>query len=343
MKLLYLLIISILVLIYTSCDDDNGLNVDPTITPCEYTSDFTGVVDTCITLDWGSGGIQATTEANDINFFRPFLRPQFGNENFAYIRSEKDPDPTVLQSAVTIWQHDLCKGESFLVNPDLDVSSFNHLDISENNWIVFSATSGQQLYKMKVNGDGLTELLPGMKCTFPIWLDEGENILCNCRFENPISFLNIILNSEGDILDTMNLSTGNYDLLSNRVAGLGTIDNITHIGYLDLDNEEFVGTLAWPLVGACFVIDVAWLDESNILWTDCTGIHQVNIDTGVYTSVKEVCGNVDYVTFSVIPHQNEIIIHFRNSWNIEPNTVFSENEIVHFNLETGEERYIDLE
>ena len=147
------------------------------------------------------------------------------------------------------------------------------------------------------------------------------------------------------ILDTMNFATSIHGQLLNKVAAIGTMEPFgpRYLGYLDLENQEFVDVIAWPFTSNISIWDMKWLDESNIILTHGLGIHQLNINTGSYTPIKEVCENLFYKTLAILPDQNAILVGAIDRWNNGTDNVHEEWKIIHLDLDTGEERFINLE
>jgi hypothetical protein len=118
-----------------------------------------------------------------------------------------------------------------------------------------------------------------------------------------------------------------------------------NIGYIDLNTKEFTGLIPRPQnseFGTIRAID--WLDDNHIIWTDKKGLHKINIGTVEMQTIKETCENFSYSHLSVSPTDKNILLLTRLERTlIGFDTIYSDQDIVLFDIDTGLERIIDLE
>jgi len=330
-------------MLHTSCNDDEQVfscTLDPVPPPCNRLASFTNIVDTCFQINWQGPNFENFQTGVD-TFFGTAAYHNNDPNLFTYIRN----------SAVTNsekWQIDLCKGEFTLVG-DNNIFGGIALRPGPNDWITFGSSDGRT-YISKINGDSLKELLPELACRRPVFVGT-ESILCNCLFPAPIYFKNITMDLSGEITDTMDISSANYAHMDGRVCGLHkpSGEDNSSFGYLNISTQEFTTLHPWSDESYGSTKDMGWLDDENIIWISEKGIFQLDLITTEVTTLKEVCENVNYNLISVIPENNEVLISRTDRWHIahatipDVDTIYSQTRISIFDIETGEEQFVDLE
>jgi TolB protein len=163
--------------------------------------------------------------------------------NFTDSDPSWSPDGNTIAYIHQVYQYEdttVNKPGIYLINPD---GSNNRILITgyqwspdwspDGNWIVFS-NSGQ-IYKIKLNGDSLTQLTYEGLCSSPTWSDDGNFIAFQngwiWKMKKDGSEITRILN-----YDTAHIGISHPSWHNNKISVL--MDNIMQIGIMDTDGAN---------------------------------------------------------------------------------------------------------
>jgi hypothetical protein len=331
-------ILSILILFTLSaCIKDEIRPDDPIISPCDSLISFIPYSDTCFSIP-----DHPTSMWINVSERQAFSQPNFHPNNDRWLLYlTNGPD----QGGTSYWKADLCTGErNFITNETTPV--YGRPRWGENDWIVF-ATQHKKLMKIKSNGDSLTALVPDIKCENPAWLP-GNKIICPAELsQTPNISLSVIINIDGQIEDTLDANYSRPVYFNDKIAVSKGFFGEIEIGYLDtLNDYQFISVYPLP-IDNFLITSMDWLDEKHIIWTDKIGLHKVNIETGLVTTIREECENRDIVVVASSPlHDGTIIfdeMHFVPEDPESSNTIHQDHLIYKYDLNTGEMWEIGLE
>ena len=272
---------------------------------------------------------------SDYRKMMPCFNPNNNNE-FLYI----DRLPGSLFSDMCIYN--LATGES---NCILSGQTYLHQPRwHENDWILFRG-NGDNVYRIKSNGDSLLQITTSSVFQRPVWRPDGQAWISN----NVVEFT-------GNI-EVYDLSGEIIDVIPGEVFHFGdwSADNriVTHrpnnfdphqIAWSEVEN------VSWQLLNfdtaspQPSMRDLHWVPMSDEVMFSQGGadISRINVLTGEKTKVREGCGTRYYSYFSINNNCSKIVAErvtpeeiFSNGWH---NVVVYKSEIVLMNFDgTGEE------
>ena len=209
----------------------------------------------------------------------------------------------------------------------------------KQNWIVFDRTDNQ-LWKVKSNGDSLTQLTKSGTNIYSDWNPDGTEIIFNSDVFPPGSSV-LIINSNGDIIfkfdeDFPIVSHPTWSKDGNKLAYLGP----GGLGYVSFPDSihHFLCSVA-----PTGIYNISWTpDSKSVYWTDMSGINKIEIATGVKQVIKQSCESKTYVHCEVSPDGKRLVSDRIDSKRIDPFTIFFESYIYLMNPDGSEEVRIDL-
>ncbi len=169
---------------------------------------------------------------------------------------------------------------------------------SRKDWILFHQNDFN-LYKIKSNGDSLTQLTFSENCQGAEWNKEGDKFIYQSIGLNDF----IICDEVGNPLDTIDgvslyPSWQHDSLLANVSTGVIFIQN---------PNSEELDFKIIHEVGTGGTTIVHWLDSDNIIWASNDGIFKTNIITEETILLIESCDAKVYKYPTVSNISNKIV------------------------------------
>jgi hypothetical protein len=179
---------------------------------------------------------------------------------------------------------------------------------SKKDWILF-AQSDYNIYKIKSNGDSLTQLTFSGKCHGADWNIIGDKFIYYTIDGNNFS---VISDENGNSLDTIQPSgifpSWQHDSLILNPQHMGfTITNpkVSGYNYINDDESDPSFTLA------------EWLDNENAIGANNNGIFRADINTGEFTQILESCNAKFYSYPTVSKISNKVVFQRSDKQLIE--------------------------
>ncbi len=235
---------------------------------------------------------------------------------------------------------DKCK-ETYTKVVDGSLAGRIRPQLGYNNWLAYCTTLEELMIK-KVEEENALHLLPGVKCAFPKWINENE-IICQAEFSDPFALKTLIVNIEGEIVQSFDFPYGKPVAYNDKIAThFGPWGQIK-IGFLNaLNDYQFSEVFTLPQVHQV-PLSIDWLDDEHIVWTDKIGLHKVNIITGAIVTLKENCENRDIMHISASPNRDGTILFGQINYTIEEEELDKDIFIYQFDTNTGEQKRVELE
>lgn len=177
----------------------------------------------------------------------------------------------------------------------------------KNDWILMQVldNDGYNVYKIKSNGDNLTQLSPTSESGSyfdPLWNFTNENILYRLSLADSEKY--ILTDVEGGIIDT--LSSGGQHMSSwqhPKYMASGTMQGLLISNPLVSEEFEYL----FELPDQPGAPGAEWLDEERIIWCHMTGVYVTNIVNRETSMIRENC-NADFLEFpTYAPDINKVI------------------------------------
>ncbi len=263
-------------------------------------------------------------------FRAPCFNPNNPNE-FAYIR----------YAPGAIFNYELRK-HNIQTEDDNLIANVNYcgfrMSWSNTDWIIFNQTL-YDVWKIKSDGTGLTQLTSAGQNFAPIWNSNGQFFL---YYTTTGGFFPIIADANGNIIDTIAINATMYSWSSNdKILNSTTYQSVPVMALYDLSNDSLT-----PLIGIPYYGIVQWLpDNINFVGRkDSDGmIWKVNTQTGESSLVKGPCGDKYlYSGFSISPDGTKLLVERCEAIMVDSFSYRINNDIVLMNIDGSNEQVITL-
>ncbi|MFK8104556.1 MAG: TolB family protein [Saprospiraceae bacterium] len=341
-KLPYLLFFLIFIAIFTNCNKEEITNPIPTLA-CDqglarYATDATN---DNWEIDCSNCLIDCYEIYSDViryDYYYPVFNPKNNNE-IAYLRF----DNTTWGLAHDLWIFNFCTGEQKKIADN----AAHSLSWSDKGWLLFGGVN-QQLWKVKTNGDSLTQLtFSGDYNRFPKWNPSGDKYLYNTQTGSTGFY--IIADEEGVPLDTLTemASSGSYSWIDEQRIGflIGTPSSTIILKYLDLTNNSVKTLLEMEhgMYNDSIVKSTAgFLAENSIVWCAKRVIGKTDINTGATASLKSGYANRQYQSLDVAGDQTKFLFSRQNINPVVDCKFDSEHRIYIMDTDGSNEQRIDI-
>ena len=264
----------------------------------------------------------------------------------AYIRGNQQESIENPGAITGLWTADLSTRQQQPVRLGRDM--FLNVCWGTNGWLVIN--KGDQIWKIKPNGDSLTQLTFGVTHYNPQWSPDGQRLVCTAN-----QYL-VLMDKDGKRLAAPGLETragyargwspdGNLLLLDctsndGQQPGLGIYDFRT-------GKTQFVvalrGTAASPAVSnGCF--GASWLpDSQSFVWSSIAGIFRTNASNGSTVRLHSGCESRIYLNPSVAADGRQLIVQRIDKKGVEGGTkIYAEGNLWTMNLDGSNERKVEF-
>ncbi len=321
--------------------EHHSLPLEDGVQDCTTQIELLPFTDTCFQLPPGptTGWIE-TGEDNEYYF--PIINPH--NRNQLLYRISND-----FLSTSEYWVVDFCKNEKYYLFPGQTIP-VGFPVWGYNDWIYFIAPANgnsRSIWKIKSNGEELSLVNDDFEYEYLLPIPDNRLIAMRQfpEYQNFYSYRSVILNPQGDVLDTLPFPIVWADYRNGKIATASTLfDGTSGFGWIDLDAETFTpanNTLSYEYDGTN---SIAWLNDEEIILSDRNGIHRINLVSGAYSWVKEDCSNNIFNITQILSEEEEQIIfqeiHF---FPIDDVFMDARSRLFQYDLNTNEQWEIVLD
>ncbi len=256
----------------------------------------------------------------------PCFNPQ-NNDEFVYVREDK-----LNGSATEMRKHRISTQTDNL----LVANVWGIPDWHANGWILFRRTDNQ-IWKIKANGDSLTQLTFVGINLGPRWNSVGD------QFVYSSDNLTIVATAQGVPLDTIS----DFQMLYGDWSADGTkfcsvVNAGQGQGIASYDLASGISTIVATVPSGEFVVGSYWQQNSEtIFWVTRKGFYRTNVATMITTQVRPSCDSRFWWTFQFSGDGQKMIWERADSklTGSDRNTIYQENHIYLLNADgTGEEK-----
>lgn len=335
-------LLCLLALISCTDDDDMGMAVpceqETVTTPVEnYDSIFPAFA--CV-FGW------QFSPAMDYDYTYPTFNPNDPME-IAYIRKDN-----VNGQPRGLWKFNLCTGEKKL----LADNALGFTDWSIKDWIVYTGT-GNQLFKVKSNGDSLTQIsnAPGTHKEAK-WNDAGDK-LAYIKLSGEASIF--LADENGNAQDSIfitELTISGLNWKDGKITGINWVDSdarIVGIGEFDFIDKQFVPIDILDLAAlpdssyynSTFPHVTAYIGEGDqLFYSSKHQMYVYDIATRTRRVVATGADNRQYDIAEVSPDGKTVIYSRRDLVKLDENGCFYDyTELLYLiDIDGGNERLIEI-
>jgi Tol biopolymer transport system component len=267
------------------------------------------------------GGVDV--RSRDSNYMAPCFNPGNSNE-FIYVLMLHELKQLRKRNLIT-------KEDIFLADCRLLVSPPRW---HKNGWIVFE--NGWQIFKIKENGDSLTNVTPDNESFSPDWSPDGNKLIVSSRKDISNGKL-YILNSNQEyteISNTIGYTKCTWSSDENLIAYVHT----RVMGFLDLTTGNQT-----DLTEKTSIYGMSWFaDAKNILWASEEGLFKTNIETQTRTTIKKGCFAKMYFRPALSADNSTMIVERQDKKKVDDYTIYQETNLYIMNADGSNERKLEF-
>jgi hypothetical protein len=284
--------IIIVLLVAGGCKKDSPAPIEqPSVSNC---SDFTGC-DNSFAINY----------YDSTQFQSPCVNPNNANE-FIYIY--KNSNTPLLNG---LYKYNISNNTKQKLS---SLNTFSHPKWGKNNWILFSAINGdnREIFKIKSNGDSLTQLTAGYPDLFPEWDNKNNRIIFNRQIYlgSPSSKI-IITDLNGNLLDS----------IDNKYFHNGSCNTIAELALPPFSKRECgISVVSSENKAETLLIEPIKCENKNqgICWhpnnldiyytTYYGSLFKINKSTKEQSIIKSFCDTKTYGAVSVSPNGDFLLV-----------------------------------
>lgn len=265
-----------------------------------------------------------------------FNSPNFNPNNSSEIVFRKK-NLKNLSEPEELWRLNIVTGENTLLIKNIWYQPKWNI----NNWIVFNR-SDKNIWKIKSNGDSLTQLTFQNENYSPEWNFDGNKIVYRKVIGS--NYYLMIMNENGKTIDSIPniiFSNGSWSKNNNKIATIIGSEASPNIGYFDLNSKKLVQITNNPFPSNSskdLVSAVSWLNWETILWTNGNGIFKTNINSRNTCQLKSACTSKYYLWPSISFDEQNLIIDRITKSIVGENIVYIKTDLVLINLNLNDEK-----
>lgn len=234
----------------------------------------------------------------------------------------KASDPNETNSG-SIYVYDINKNISTYIFSSKIISSIS----LRKNWILYSDNN---IWKIKTNGDSLTQITFSGFCDNPLWINDTsfifkDNSLQKYLFYSNDTLVDTLINCPGITKPTIN---NNNLILSNVYSGIQVYDMMEDEVLL-----EFQSYYELPSFSGA-----EWISNNEFIWATSKGIYITNILNYKTKIIKEICNNTIYSSPTYDSFNESVYWRKIKKTMIETNTIKIESNICKISLNDYVER-----
>ncbi len=245
---------------------------------------------------------------------KPCFNPNNPDE-FVYFKFVIDPAYITKQYVI----HNIKTGKEFVVLDDPDISE--QVKWAKSNWIVFM-NRGAVLYKIKTNGDSLTQLT---FCLAHYELEvspDGKMIMATDRYSSENKYRgDKFISIDGERLDSTPFNNGGNGYKTwntdNIIATCFEEADNTYLGFLNYKTKEFKKTIQFSSSTNRNILNgICWHPNNSEVFccNDSSGLIKVNVNTLTSTTIKNGCYSRKYGAISVSPDGKRMLVDKTIYW-----------------------------
>jgi hypothetical protein len=269
----------------------------------------------------GSGGYGYSFTYDTGYITYPYFNPNNANEIIFY-KPHSSTGPQLIKFNLQTGQQQVIFSQSLIDAPKW----------GRNGWILLSLG---QIYKMKDNGDSLTQLTFGNSNNYhPEWNYVGDKFITEYVGS---SYNYSIYDVSGNLLDTLPDVFDEIDSWQNQ-NNLLLVKMNNGLGVFNPETDSLCAFIA-PSTGETFYGQCNWYpDGVNIINEISCGVHKLNYESGGNICIQSTCSNDGYYFPTISSASQKIIFSISHSQSIGNSSLYISSKLVLMNFDgTGQQ------
>lgn len=269
----------------------------------------------------------------------PYFNPNNPNEIIFYQRNNTS-------GATALIKFNLITKQKFVIYTGVLIAAPKW---GKNDWILLNFPD-DNIWKIKSNGDSLTQLTHNGVNFYPEWNLDASKFICeyiinevNSNGINIQQYVTAIYDGNGNILDTLinGIGPGCSWQHSYLIAGASYISQSVY--YINPLTDSKTDICSLPNNGV-WTGPVVWTnDYQNIIWSCQEGIFQTNINSKNTLCIKSSCNAKFYHFCSISPISNKIIWQRVDQKLLSSSYVETKNRLFIMNIDGTAETEIKIQ
>ena len=215
-------------------------------------------------------------------------------------------------------------------------------DWSNQGWIAFTRPDAH-IWKIKSNGDSLTQVTFKNENYYPNWSSDGKSLLLR-RVTNNNAYVVRLDNSGKELFATDKIGGTAFQRISpdgTKISGVTMDYDVKYvIGYYTVPDFSFIPLKEFDVShsGKGFILGAAWHPDSKTLfWSNQFGLFKSDIFTNNTILLKKGCNSRIFMHPAVSPDGNTLVVE-RLDISVEGNTKYQDMNIWMMDLNGNNER-----
>jgi hypothetical protein len=205
-----------------------------------------------------------------------------------------------------------------------------------NNWILFDANN--IVYKVKTNGDSLTQLTYNASFTYPKWSADASELIAAYFIAQ--SYGAYIYSATGVLVDSLSVVLGApYAWRDSLIIGCRIMNPTSNFGIYNFNtkNLTWIGNPDFEgYSGACFIT------PKQFIWANQSGIYITDWQMGSTITIKSLCNSESYMWPSYNFQSNKVLWNKGVENQVNSTTLGVHSSIVMMNPDGSDEQEINI-
>lgn len=318
-KLYSFIIISFVFL--ASCEKDKQINANAYCASCEP----------CAKIPPSISPIPRQTKGTTFQRLAPCFNPLNGSEFIYLTQDSLFYNSLIKYNLITKKETVILRGQRIVCQPKW----------GKNGWIVFAGLN-LQIYKVKDNGDSLTQLTSVYSNTYPEWFGTDKIFFSVTGGTAKIAG-NKIIGLDGTRLDSIKvteLNTGiTYNSINdlNELAGMGGVGGVSNVACINLNTKKLIYLTTDVSSNERYPAGVCWHPNNKDIYyatwviagnnSDFVGICRLNKNSKENVLIKNSCNSRSYSSLSISPDGKKIIAERQDYQLMPDNNLLKKSDI----------------
>jgi hypothetical protein len=305
----------------TSCEKDKQINANAYCASCEP----------CAIIPPNISSQPRQIKETSFQRLAPCFNPLNANE-FIYLTQDSFFNNSLIKCDLTSKKETvILTGQRIIRQPKW----------GKNGWILFAGLN-LQIYRVKDNGDSLTQLTSVYSNTYPEWYGTDKIFFSVIGGTDKIAG-NKIIGFDGKRLDSIQATVMNtvitYNSINdlNELTGIGGGGAISNLAYINLKTKKLIYLTSDVSSNERYPAGVCWHPNNKDIYyatwviagnnSDFVGICRLNKDSKENVLIKNACNSRSYSLISISPDGKKIIAERQDYQLLPDNNLLKNSDI----------------